>query len=62
VTYLTEYKQFYGSGPMGENTITDIMRYMNSDPSRPLKEGEFKEFWQSLTEEEKDSYRKMELK
>lgn len=57
-----ETKQFYNSGPLGEHTITDIMRYMNSDPNHPLKDGEFKEFWQSLSEQEKDEFRKSELK
>jgi hypothetical protein len=44
-----------------ENSITEIMKFFASDPQHPLKEHEFAEFWKSLTNEEKDEFRKADL-
>jgi hypothetical protein len=50
-----------------ENSITEkyldhkIMKFFGSDPQHPLKEHEFAEFWKSLTDEEKDEFRKADL-
>lgn len=46
---------------MTENKITEIQAFLN-DPDHPFKQGEFKEFWQSLTDAEKDEFRKSDLK
>jgi len=46
----------------GENTMTEIMRFFDSTPGRPLKEGEFAAFWKSLSSEEKDEFRKARLR
>lgn len=43
-----------------ENTISDIRAYfMSSGPA--LKENEFKDFWTSLTEDEKNEFKKADL-
>jgi hypothetical protein len=42
------------------NSIVDIKQYLSS-PEQPLTMAEFKEFWDSCTEKEKDEFRKMEL-
>lgn len=41
--------------------MVDIKKYLSTD-DRPLTMIEFKEFWESLTEEEKDEFRKTDLK
>lgn len=43
-----------------ENSISDIRAFL-TDPEHPLKDGEFKEFWQSLTEVDKIEFKTMEL-
>lgn len=43
------------------NTIVEIRKYLNTD-GEPCSTREFMEFWESLTEEEKDEFRKTELK
>jgi hypothetical protein len=43
-----------------ENTISEIKAYL-TDPEHPFKPGEFSEFWMSLTNEERASYRKADL-
>lgn len=43
-----------------ENTISDIRRYL-TDETKPFLPGEFTEFWQSLSEEEKHEFKKMDL-
>jgi hypothetical protein len=50
----------WGEGWDKQNSITDIKAYFEAgDP--PLKEKEFLEFWKSLSEEEKNEYRKADL-
>jgi len=45
-----------------ENTIGDIRRFFSEGPgSMPLKQGEFIEFWQSLSEEDKIAFKKADL-
>ena len=44
-----------------ENSLTEIMKFFGSDPQHPLKDNEFAEFWKSLTDEEKDEFRKADL-
>jgi hypothetical protein len=44
------------------NSITDIMKFFATDAEPPLGPGEFKEFWQSLSEEEKNEFRKADLR
>lgn len=44
-----------------ENSIVDIKRYL-STPENPLTTKEFQEFWASLSEDEKDEFKKAELK
>jgi hypothetical protein len=44
-----------------ENSMRDIMNFLGSDPQHPLKDGEFGEFWRSLTDEEKDEFRRADL-
>ena len=46
----------------GENSISDIRRFFEEDADPPLKQGEFVEFWKSLTEEEKHEFRITPLK
>jgi hypothetical protein len=48
-------------GISGENSMRDIMNFLGSDPQHPLKDGEFGEFWRSLTDEEKDEFRQADL-
>lgn len=43
------------------NTLTAIWKYL-ATPENPLTFSEFKEFWATCTEEEKDEFRKTELK
>lgn len=42
------------------NTITDIKRYL-SDGENPPDNAEFMEFWNSLSDEEKDEFRNTPL-
>ena len=44
-----------------ENTIPDIREYFERGV-RPLKPGEFIEFWKSLSDEEKEEFRRTPLK
>jgi hypothetical protein len=44
-----------------ENSIVDIKKYLSTEES-PLTTKEFQEFWNSLSEAEKDEFRKTELK
>jgi hypothetical protein len=44
----------------GENTIVDLKKYL-STPENPLTMEEFKEFWESCTEEEKQAFKRMPL-
>lgn len=45
---------------MSWNTIAQIRKYLNTD-GEPCSTREFMEFWESLTEEEKDEFRKTKL-
>lgn len=42
-----------------ENSISDIRRYFEQD--RPMEANEFVVFWKSLTDEEKDEFKKADL-
>jgi hypothetical protein len=44
------------------NTIVEIKKYLSTPDQPPMSNKEFMEFWNSLTEEEKDEFRKVELK
>lgn len=44
-----------------ENSIVEIKKYL-SDGGEPLSTKEFHEFWGSLTQEEKDEFKRAELK
>lgn len=43
-----------------KNSIVDIKKYLD-DEEFPITGAEFKVFWESLTEEEKDYYRNTDL-
>ena len=43
------------------NSIVDIKKYL-ATPEKPVTNAEFTNFWNSLTEEEKQEYKKTELK
>lgn len=43
-----------------KNTMQDIRKYL-TEGAEPLKDGEFREFWTSLTVEEKTEYQSMNL-
>lgn len=43
------------------NTIVEIKQYLTT-PGDPSASREFQDFWNSLTQEEKDEYKKAELK
>jgi hypothetical protein len=43
------------------NSIVDIKKYL-STPEKPITNAEFTSFWNSLTEEEKQEFKKTELK
>lgn len=46
---------------MGEpNSIVDIKQFL-STPDKPVSTAEFTEFWKSLTEEEKEAFKREEL-
>lgn len=44
-----------------ENKLVEIKQYL-STPENPLTTAEFQEFWNSLTDEEKDEFRRTELR
>lgn len=44
-----------------ENSIVEIKKYL-SDSGELLSGEEFAEFWKSLTQEEKDEFKRAELK
>lgn len=44
------------------NTIVEIKKYFMTPGQPPMTNKEFMDFWGSLTEEEKDEFRKTELK
>lgn len=44
----------------GENSITKIREFLEGD--RPFVQGEFVEFWKTLTEEEKHEFRHADLR
>jgi hypothetical protein len=44
-----------------ENSLREIMDFLGSDPQHPLKDGEFGEFWKSLTDEERNEFRQADL-
>ena len=46
--------------PEGENSIVDLKKYLAS-PERPVTMDEFKEFWDSLSEKEKQEFKSTEL-
>jgi hypothetical protein len=48
-------------GIVANNSMRDIMNFLGSDPQHPLKDGEFGEFWRSLTDEEKNEFRMADL-
>jgi hypothetical protein len=52
-------QQDNGSDEM--HTLGELMKYL-STPENKVSSSEFQEFWKSLTEEEKDEFRKAELK
>lgn len=43
------------------NSIVDIKKYLSTSDN-PLSTKEFQDFWNSLTEEEKNEFKKTELK
>lgn len=43
-----------------ENSISDIRRYFERD-AKPMEANEFVVFWKSLTDEEKDEFKKADL-
>lgn len=43
------------------NTIVEIKKYFQTPDQPSLSNKEFMEFWGSLTEEEKDEFRKTDL-
>jgi hypothetical protein len=43
------------------NTLGELMKYF-STPDNKVSSSEFQAFWKSLTEEEKEEFRKAELK
>jgi hypothetical protein len=44
-----------------QNSMADIKEFFD-DPKHPLQDGEFKDFWLSLTKEERDEFRNTPLK
>jgi len=46
--------------PDGENTITDLKRYLGTKENKVSMQ-EFKEFWDSCTEEEKMEFKQTKL-
>lgn len=45
---------------MPENSISDIKKYL-SEGGEPLENSEFMEFWNSLTDEEKEEFKNTPL-
>lgn len=45
---------------LGENSIADIRRFF-SENARPLEQNEFVQFWQSLSDADKDEFKKADL-
>lgn len=39
-----------------ETPLAKLMKYLSTE-ERPVKSGEFQEFWKSLTDEEKDEFK-----
>jgi hypothetical protein len=50
-----------GKSKKDGNSMVDVKKYL-STPDQPVSMEEFKQFWESLTEEEKDEFRKTDLK
>ena len=46
--------------PEEGNSINDLRRYFE-DAARPMQPGELIEFWKSLSEDEKNEFRKADL-
>jgi hypothetical protein len=46
--------------PEGENSIVSLKKYL-AEPDRPVTMEEFKEFWNSCTEEEKTEFKQTKL-
>jgi hypothetical protein len=44
------------------NSIVELKKYFSTEGQAPLSTKEFQEFWNSLTEEEKEEFRVSELK
>ena len=44
----------------GENSIVDLKKFL-STPENPLSMQEFKEFWDSCTDAEKEQFKREEL-
>jgi hypothetical protein len=44
----------------GENTITDLKRYLSTE-DRPVTMQEFKDFWETCTEDEKVEFKQTKL-
>jgi hypothetical protein len=47
--------------PEKENSVSDLKKYLGT-PERPVSLLEMNEFWQSLTEEEKEEFKRTPLK
>jgi hypothetical protein len=47
--------------PEQENSISDLKKYLGT-PERPVSMQEMNEFWKSLTEEEKEEFKRTPLK
>ena len=45
----------------GANSMLDIRKFLET-PDRPLADHEFKDFWMSLSKEEREEFRKADLK
>lgn len=45
-----------------ENSIGDIRRYFEEGDARPMQPNEFVAFWKSLSEEDKQEFKKADLK
>lgn len=44
-----------------ENSLSEIYKYLRA-PENKLTMAEFEDFWKSLTQEEKDEFKRAELK
>lgn len=47
--------------PEQENSISDLKKYLGT-PERPVSMAEMNEFWKSLTDEEKEEFKRTPLK